>query len=207
MKKRKQNKKQKSEEKRNFFAKKYSECWNYIKESRNFIYAIIGIFFGFSLAGFFLPVPEQIVLQILKFIEEILSKTDGMNQFELTKFIFLNNIQSSFTGMLFGVFLGIFPVVVAMLNGYILGFVALLSVSSEGIFVLWRLVPHGIFELPAVFISLGLGLKFGTFIFQKNKSESFRNYFWNSIKTFVFIVFPLLVIAAIIEGALIAFSG
>ena len=109
--------------------------------------------------------------------------------------------------MIFGIFLGIFPMVVAMLNGYILGFVALLSVSNEGIFVLWRLVPHGVFELPAVFISLGLGLKFGTFFFQKNKSESFRNYLWNSIKTFVFIVLPLLVIAAIIEGALIAFGG
>ena len=143
---------------------------------------------------------------ILEFIKELLEKTENMSQSEITKFIFLNNLQSSFTGMIFGIFLGIFPIVVAMLNGYILGFVALLSVSSDGIFVLWRLVPHGIFELPAIFISLGLGLKFGTFIFQKDKPESFRNYFWSSIKTFAFIVFPLLAIAAIIEGALIAFS-
>ena len=207
MKKRKQNKKQKSGKKEIFFAKKYSECWNYIKESRNFIYAIIGIFFGFSFVSFFLPVPEQIVLQILKFIEEILSKTDGMNQFELTKFIFLNNIQSSFTGMLFGVFLGIFPVVVAMLNGYILGFVALLSVSSDGFSVLWRLFPHGIFELPAVFISLGLGLKLGTFMFQKNKSEAFRKYLFNSINVFLLFVIPLLIAAAVIEGSLIYLAG
>ena len=207
MKKRKQNKKQKSEEKRNFFAKKYSECWNYIKESRNFIYAIIGIFFGFSLAGFFLPVPEQIVLQILKFIEEILSKTDGMNQFELIKFIFLNNLQSSFTGMIFGVFLGVFPILGVIVNGYILGFVASISVQSEGIFVLWRLFPHGIFELPAVFISLGLGLKFGTFMFQKNKSEAFRKYLFNSVNVFLFFVIPLLIAAAVIEGSLIYLAG
>ena len=191
----------------NLLAKNISDSWNYIKESRNFIYSIILIFFAFFLIGFFLPVPAEIAQQILKFIEELLKQTENMNQLEITRFIFFNNLQSSFTGMIFGIFLGIFPMVVAMLNGYILGFVALLSVSNEGIFVLWRLVPHGVFELPAVFISLGLGLKFGTFIFQKNKSESFRNYFWNSIKTFVFIVLPLLVIAAIIEGALIAFGG
>ncbi len=192
---------------RNFFARQYSECWSYLKSSRNFIYAIIGIFFGFSLVSFFLPVPNSIVLQISKFIEEILSRTEGMNQFELIKFIFLNNLQSSFTGMLFGVFLGIFPIAAVILNGYILGFVANISVKSEGFLVLWRLFPHGIFELPAVFISLGLGLRFGTFVFQKNKAESFREYLWNSLKCFLFIIFPLLVIAAIIEGSLIYFTG
>jgi len=72
---------------------------------------------------------------------------------------------------------------------------------------MWRLVPHGIFELPAIFISLGIGLKFGTFIFQKNKSESFRRYLWNSLQLFVLIIMPLLIAAAIIEGALITFAG
>lgn len=191
---------------KNFLARGFCDGWDYIKESKNYIYSIMFVFFAFFLVGFFLPVPREIAEQILKFIEELLRQTENMSQSEITSFIFFNNLQSSFTGMIFGVFLGIFPIIVAMLNGYILGFVALLSVSSEGIFILWRLVPHGIFELPAVFISLGLGLKFGTFVFQKNKSESFRNYFWNSIKTFVFIVFPLLVVAAVIEGALIAFG-
>lgn len=193
--------------KRNFFIKNYSESWNYVKDSRNFIYSIILVFLAFFLIGFFLPVPKDIAEQILKFIEELLKQTENMNQSEITRFIFLNNLQSSFTGMLFGIFLGIFPLIVAMLNGYILGFVVLLSVGSEGFLVLWKLLPHGVFELPAVFISLGLGLRFGTFIFQKNKTESFRNYLWNSLKTFLFIVFPLLVVAAIIEGSLIILTG
>ena len=202
------NKKRKQTRKRkNFFAKQYSECWNYIKESRNFIFTIVGIFFAFSLVSFFLPVPNSISLQISKFIEEILSRTEGMDQFELTKFIFLNNLQSSFTGMMFGFFLGIFPVAAMIVNGYLLGFVAKISVNSEGFFILWRLFPHGIFELPAVFISLGLGLKFGTFIFQKNKSESFRRYLRSSIKVFIFITIPLLIVAAIIEGGLIYLAG
>lgn len=70
-------------------------------------------------------------------------------------------MESSFLGVILGLVLGIFPIIFAIVNGYVLGFVASITVESEGLFVLWRLLPHGIFELPAIFISLGLGLKFG----------------------------------------------
>ncbi len=130
-----------------------------------------------------------------------------MSQGELIKFIFLNNLQSSFYGMIFGVLLGIFPMIAAIANGYLLGFVASISVENGGFLVLWRLLPHGIFELPAVFISLGLGLKFGMFIFQKRKLESFREYFFNSLRVFFLIIIPLLIIAGIIEGSFMSMGG
>lgn len=186
-----------------FFVKNYSQSWNFIKESRNFIYIIILVFLITSLFGFFLPIPESITDQIFKFIQELLEKTQGMSQFELTSFIFLNNLQSSFFGMVFGMVFGIYPVMATVANGFILGFVASISVDAEGLFVLWRILPHGIFELPAIFISFGLGLKIGTFIFQEKKFESFKNYFLNSLKVFLFIILPLLIIAAMIEGAFI----
>ena len=183
----------------------YKKSFYYIRESRKFIYSIIAIFFVFALIGFFVPVPNSIVEQILKFVQELMEKTQGMSYLELTQFIFLNNIQSSFMAMMFGMLFGILPIIAAIGNGYVLGFVALLSVKEHGIFVLWRLLPHGLFELPAIFISLGIGLKFGTFIFQKKKFDSFKNYFWNSLRIFFFVVLPLLILAAIIEGSLISF--
>jgi len=185
----------------------YKKSWNYIKESRNFIYIIIAIFLFFVLIGFFIPAPESLAEQILRFIEELLEKTSGMSQGELIRFIFLNNIQSSFFGMIFGVILGIFPVITMIANGYLLGFVASLSVKSGGVLVLLRLLPHGIFELPAIFISLGIGLRLGTFIFQKKIVKSFRDYLLNSLRVFLFIVIPLLIIAALIEGSLIFLFG
>jgi stage II sporulation protein M len=187
--------------------KEYQQCFNYIKECRKFIYLIILIFVVFSLIGFFAPAPDSVSVQIRLFIEELLKQTQGMSQGELIKFIFLNNLQSSFFGMLFGAVLGIFPVIASLSNGYLLGFVAFESVKSEGIFVLWRIFPHGIFELPAVFISLGLGMKLGTFILEKKKIESFQKYFWNSLRVFFLIVIPLLIIAGIIEGSIIFLSG
>ena len=189
------------------FIEEYKKSWNFIRESKNFIYSVIGIFFIFSLIGFFITTPTIIAEQILKFIEELLLKTQDMGQFELIRFIFFNNIQSSFFGMIFGVFLGIFPILAVVANGYVLGFVASLVVNDGGILVLWRLFPHGIFELPAIFISLGLGLKIGTFIFQEKKFESLKKYSLNSLRVFLFIVLPLLIIAAIIEGSLIYLFG
>jgi len=184
----------------------FSKSWNYIKESGNFVYSVIGVFFAFALIGFFVPASENLTKIILEFIEKLLEQTKDMSAGELTRFIFLNNLQASFFGLIFGVVLGIFPVLAAVANGYILGFVGAMSVEAEGIFVLWRIFPHGIFELPAIFISLGLGFKLGSFIFRKEKGKFFRRCFWNSLRVFLFVVMPLLIIAAIIEGCLIFFG-
>ncbi len=189
--------------KNHFFRENYKQSWNYIKESRNFIYIVLIVFSLFFLLGYFIRVPENIAQLILEFIGELLRRTEGMSYAELTSFIFFNNLQSSFFGMIFGVVFGIFSVMTIVSNGYLLGFVSSSAAQSEGFLILWRLFPHGIFELPALIISMGLGLKIGTFIFQKKKMEFLKNYLWNSLRVFLFVIIPLLFIAAIIEGSLI----
>jgi len=239
-------KKKRSKKKINFLKENYSKSWDYLKESKKFICIIILIFLIFSLIGFFVPVPEGITKIILEFIKKILEQTRGMSQGELIGFIFFNNLQSSFLGMIFGVLLGIAPIIATISNGYLLGFVALMSVKSEGFFALWKLLPHGIFELPAIFISFGLGLRLGlwlilepvkfywvrnkliSFLFllfylptllitlyfdkqfrfrMKQSLKIFPVNFSNSLRVFLFVVFPLLIIAAIIEGSLIFLFG
>lgn len=182
----------------------YKKCFAFLKESKVFIYSIIVLFFTFVFIGFFVPAPESVIEVIKKFIEELLKQTEGMSFSELTGFIIFNNMQTSFFGMIFGIVLGIFPLLLTMSNGYLLGFVSKLSVQADGFLSLWRLLPHGIFELPSVFISLGLGMKIGSFLFQKKgkKLKSLKEYSLNSLKVFLFVVIPLLIIAGIIEGAL-----
>lgn len=199
------SKKTKSKKKKKRFnlLEEYKDSWNYIKQSKDFIYVIVAVFFIFMLIGFFLPAPESIANQLLDFLKKLVAETQNLSMAGLIRFIFLNNVQSSFFSMIFGIFLGIFPVVAAIINGYLLGFVSAMSVQSEGISILLRLLPHGIFELPAIFISLGLGLKFGTFIFQKKKIEFFKKYLFSSLKVFFLIIVPLLIVAGIIEGSFI----
>ena len=183
--------------------KEYQKSWNYLKESKKFIWIVIWIFIASALIGFFIPAPEIISQKIFEFIKEILLKTDGMSQSQLISFIFLNNVQSSFYGMIFGVFIGIFPIIFIAVNGYLLGFVANLAIQEGGLFSLWRIFPHGIFELPAVFISFALGLRIGVSIFNRKKFRKFNENFISCLKVFVLIIIPLLIIAAIIEGTLI----
>jgi stage II sporulation protein M len=201
------NKMRKIENKKKKFnlLNEYKQSFKYIKESKKFIYSAIGIFFFFVLFGYFIPAPEFIYKKILEFITELIQQTQNLSQGDLIKFIIFNNIKSTFFVILFGVILGIFPVIGAITNGYVLGFVALLSVKSGGILTLWKILPHGIFELPAVFVSLGLGIKIGTFIFQKKKLKSLIDYFSKSLKVFLLIIIPLLIIAGIIEGTLMIF--
>lgn len=181
----------------------YRKSWKYIKESKKFIYLVIVIFLLFFLLGFFIPTPEFLYDEIMKLIKELLEKTQNMSQLDLIGFIIYNNAKSSFLSIILGIFLGIFPILDAITNGYILGFVSSFSVGSGGFLSLWRILPHGIFELPAIFISLGLGVKIGMFVFQKGKIKTFKNYLINSLKVFLLIVIPLLIIAGIIEGTLI----
>lgn len=181
----------------------YEEVFDFLKESKNYIYFSVLIFLIFSFIGFFVPVPDSLRDIIMNFIEELLLKTQDLSYGGLTWFILLNNVQSSFFGMIYGIFFGIFPVVASIANGYLLGFVASEATQTNGISILWRLFPHGIFELPALFISLGLGIKLGSFVLEKNKIKTLKIYFMKSVKTFFFVVVPLLILAAIIEGGLI----
>tara|TARA_Y100000310_G_C20558360_1_gene751727 strand:+ start:199 stop:789 length:591 start_codon:yes stop_codon:yes gene_type:complete len=186
-----------------FLRENYSKSWDYIKEIRKFIYLSILVFFIFAVIGFFVPVPDVLSERILDILRELISRTEGMSQRELISFILTNNLQSGFFAMILGVFLGVFPIISSAVNGFIVGFVGALSVKEAGFSVLFNLLPHGIFELPAIFLSFGMGIKMGSFIFQKKKGQSLRRFFWTSLRVFLSVVLPLLIIAAIIEGTLI----
>ncbi|MFA5071843.1 MAG: stage II sporulation protein M [Candidatus Pacearchaeota archaeon] len=191
----------------------YKNSWKYIVKSKKFIFFIIGLFFVFALIGFLFYnqldtlssnlLGVRLTQIISDFTKRILEQTKGMSQLDLTLFIFSNNIQSSFLGVLFGFVYGIFPLISGIMNGYVLGWAL---ANYGGISSIWKILPHGIFELPAIFISLGLGLKFGTFMFQKNKAKSFKNYLINSLRVFLLVIIPLLILAGIIEGSLICLS-
>jgi stage II sporulation protein M len=201
--KKKRAKKEIAKEKSFNLLKEYRKSWNYVKDSKIFIYAVILIFLFFILLGFFLPAPSIVYNLIVNYIKNILAQTENMSELNTIFFIISNNVLSTFLSILFGMFFGIFPLATTIINGYVLGFVSSVSVANGGILTLWKLLPHGIFEMPAVFISLGLGLRIGMFVFQKDKIKSLTNYLINSLKVFLLIIIPLLIIAGIIEGVLI----
>ena len=184
----------------------YKKSFFYIKESRVPVYWIIGIFFVFAIIGFFVPSPELISNVIIDYIRWLLEKTENFGFQQMFGFIFLNNLKSSILSLILGIFFGIFPVYSSLSNGYVLGFVGAKAVLENGASVLWRLIPHGVFELMAVFLALGMGMKLGLCLFErKNKMELLKENFEKSVRVFLLVVLPLLLIAAIIETVFMFF--
>jgi len=185
--------------KENFFLGNYKKCWNFLRESKKFIYFTIAVFCIFYLIGYLFPYFFK--EEIARLIQALASKIVGKSAIEIISFIFLNNLKACAIALFTGIFLGIIPFGIALVNGYVAGFVSKLAVSkAESIFILWRLFPHGIFELPAVLISIGFGFRLGTILFRRS---GLREELIETTRFFVFVIVPLLVIAALIEGILV----
>ena len=200
--------KRNEKKKRGYFSMQYSLCWSYIKESKNFIWIILLVLLFSVLLGFVYQ-PLWVVDIIREYIENLLMKTQGLNFWQMIIFILNNNLKVSFFSMVAGIFLGIFPLAATFSNGYVLGFVAEKAVVAEGAFSLLRLFPHGIFEFPALILSLALGVKFGFFFTAKKgkRAKELKRRLEESLRVFLFVILPLLIVAAIIEGALIIVLG
>jgi len=189
----------------NFLSKNYPLCFKFLRQIKKHILFSVAVFLLFALIGFIFPIFFR--EQIIELIRELTEKIAGFNVFELLCFIFFNNLKASFLAIILGFFLGLYPLFTLIANGYLLGFVINQAVKEQGILILWRLLPHGIFELPAIFVSVGLGLKIGLNIFKKHSWKLMKKDFRESLRCFIFIVLPLLIVAAIIEGILVFCLG
>jgi stage II sporulation protein M len=176
------------------------DSFSYIKESRNYIYLVIGFFVLSTLAGFYFSSQLGFLDAIIK---NLLERTQNLNGIDLILFIFSNNISVAFTGLFFGILFGIFPVINSVSNGLVLGYVLSRVYIISGASEFWRILPHGIFELPAIFISLGLGIRLGMSVFSRQFIKDVKYAVVNSMKVFFFVIMPLLIVAAVIEGLLI----
>jgi len=194
----------------------YKKCYDFFVECRWFFVGAFGLFALTFLIGFAFPIFFR--EEILDMLRLLILELDGFGTLKLIWFIFLNNLQASFFAMMFGIFLGLFPLLVCVLNGYLLGFVAHEAVAAEGILMMWRILPHGIFELPAVIFSIGIGLRLGLQVIGRGigklrgdaahvgASGDVGYVFVEGLRFFVFVVIPLLVLAGIIEGILIGIT-
>ena len=199
--------------KENYFQQETELAWRYIKKSKNYITVVSGIFVLLFLIGFSFPylAPPELLDPLLEqvkiWVEELMEETAGKGFVEMWAFIFFNNTSIALIS-LFSVFLlGVIPIFLLISNGLVIGLISSIVAKDVGLFSLWRLLPHGIFEIPAIILSFALGIKFAGFILKKNFKKEFKILLKDSIRAFIFIIVPLLVLAAIIEAALIIYVG
>ncbi|MCD4767532.1 MAG: stage II sporulation protein M [Methanosarcinales archaeon] len=181
-----------------------AEAMAYLTSLRPYLLVIITLFLLATAVGYvsayFNP---DIIDELIGQFEETYGWIAEESPIMIMLFIFANNTLNSFIAMLLGTFFGIWPVIFILVNGYFIGVVVFSSVQEYGILVvLFALLPHGIIELPMIFISASMGLKLGVLAFQKIfniKDIRFKYELFSAIRFFVTVIVPLLFIAAIIE--------
>lgn len=119
-----------------------------------------------------------------------------------------NNITACAVMVLLGIIPYLFlPYLSLIINGGIIGAALAMIVSNMGnvgiITFLASIIPHGIFEIPAIILSFALGVSLCIFLMDKirKKPTTPTNvFFTNLIKTFVFVCIPLLLVAGVVEA-------
>ena len=168
------------------------------------IIMILGIVvFMFDIGG--------LATQLMGFFDETIENLSGLFDEEgniSTLALIFNNVRVSFLALFFGLIPFLFlPVFVLIINAALVG-VLLGLVSGEGILIgiftfLLGILPHGILELPAIFISISAGLilcsTITKTILRRNQKFTISEAFINGLKTVVFICVPLMILAGIIE--------
>ena len=128
--------------------------------------------------------------------DNLKSVVSSQGFFPLFLFIFFNNARVAFLSILLGPSI-IAPYLFIFTNGIIIG--AVVRAATPG--TLFLLLPHGIFELPAILLSFAYAIKIGrACLFHRNKlTDAYAEGFIVLVK----LILPLLLFAALIESFLI----
>lgn len=121
--------------------------------------------------------------------------------------IFANNARVSLRFVMFGsIPLVYFPMFAYLTNMALIGLVTSLVVNLSGVSVigiLAGLVPHGIFEIPAIVYATVLGVvlcKEMTKALWGKEHKPFNELFYNAARGYCLVVVPLLMIAGFVES-------
>jgi len=116
--------------------------------------------------------------------------------------IFLNNFQASAIAFYAGIFFMIIPFTISLANGLVIGLV--LPMSDKPIYeTILKLIPHGIFELPAIFLAIALGFSLGKWVKKEEKITYIKEKIIEGTTILLTVIMPFLLIAAVIESVAI----
>ena len=121
--------------------------------------------------------------------------------------VFWNNVQSLLLGGALSMFsfgaIGLVLLMVAVVPIALIAPIIGLAGLSPITFIFAFFVPHGLFELPAAIIATGAGLRLGAALIHRRPKltigEGWLLAITDFVKLFIFVVLPLLVVAALVE--------
>ncbi len=161
---------------------------------------LLGLLLGLTVTTGFLA--DQFTENVTS-LEELVSFLVTLPLPLISLIIFTQNVITLLISIIFSPILCIVPIVVLLLNGGLISFVAREAVSQESVgFVLAALLPHGIFEIPAFIIGEAAALSWGATVMvtvlKKHNGNNIVFSLIRNLKIFALAIVILLV-AALIE--------
>lgn len=184
------------------FPKLLKENWIFVLSAFGFfilgcLLSMVMVSMDINNAGFFLPP------QVIENMQAGKVGGRGWNYPLMSSFIMVNNITVSLKAFVFGVTLGLGTIYVLFQNGTLLGALAALVYMHGDPVGFWSLIlPHGVIELTAIFISGAAGLIIAKGILLPGEYSRKHSLISSTKKAVSLImgVVVMLVIAGIIEG-------
>lgn len=193
-----------------FIKENYKKVWEFFRNKLSKILiictvlfimcAISGIFFGLKNVN----TTKEIIQSFMEGKEDLITEAGEISAIGLIK----NNIVACGMSILFGFIPFIFLTIFSLgLNGFFIGVVlgfgkAVTGVSIIKTFVL-GILPHGIFEIPALIISMSMGiylcLNLSMKVFGRGK-EKISKILPEYIRLFISVIIPMILLAGVIES-------
>jgi stage II sporulation protein M len=154
-------------------------------------------------------------MEAMRALVDVVGQTENP-QLTLFLLILLNNVFKSIFTMYAGVIACIWPLFMLVANGTFLGYLLANQAAGAGLnpwllFVV-GILPHGIFELTAVFLACGFGMRFGIMLLRgifgvvAGRPDPWRGFVrtaFGSVPAAILIA-VLLFVAAVVESTLTA---
>ena len=163
----------------------------------------------FSLSGtlgyFYATMRPENASTLIEIISETFGPIMEMSTPQIALYIFFHNTLLCSAAALLGVALGVVPMLFAASNGALLGMLAAVVEDKFG----WTplvvgILPHGVFEIPAMILSVAVGMKLGqetlNAALRRGDGRRLAAEIANGLRFLAGVVVPLLVAAAAVEA-------
>jgi len=151
--------------------------------------------------------PAAVRMEATKVFQFFVNTYRGVSGGTLFFYIFTNNLFATILILVSGLLFGAIPILAISSNGFLQGI--LYRQAAEGIGyskAAWTVLPHGVFEIPALLIAASYGLWLGMMVVRRMRGEEstpLKFHIGHASRQYVAVVLPLLIVAAAIETALI----
>ena len=177
-------------------AARFRKGLNLVRDNRQLVCLVLFTYFALVVFGY--TRPHYFEDQLQSTMEQRAAAMKGMNVTEIIAYLLGGNLAamglSTFLGIVF------LPVLSLTVNGYSLGAGLNSRIAEDGLLDAFRLLPHGMFEIPALAISLAFGLRISLCWFKRDRLANLKTAYKEALLVYFLVVLPLLVVAGTIEG-------